>query len=150
MKRIALIMTAVAALTACTDGVDSQQEKAGRAATAFSEAYFNYDFKRALELTTPESAKWISFAASNITQEDVDLLNTRDGGVVVDLDECQMVNDTTYEAVLTVDNYMAADSIGRPGEFRNGGEFRLKVVLRNNKWQVKMEGLPQNEKRSRD
>ena len=69
---------------------------------------------------------------------------------MVDLDECQMVNDTTYEAVLTVDNYMAADSIGRPGEFRNGGEFRLKVVLRNNKWQVKMEGLPQNEKRSRD
>ena len=150
MKRFALIMTAATVLTACSDGSSSQQEKAGRAATAFAEAYFNYDYARARDLTTTESARWISFAASNVTKEDIDVLNSRSEGATVTLTDCQQLNDTVYEALLAVDNYMAADSIGHPGVFHDGGIFRLKVVLRNGNWQVRMEGLPRNEMRSRD
>ena len=150
MKKSALFLTAAIVLTACSDSLSSQQTKAGRAATAFAEAYFNYDLQKAIELTTPESAKWISFVASNITQEDVNVLNTRTEGVLVTLTDCEVLSDTTCEALLAVDNFMSADSICRPGEFRDGGVFRLKVVLRDDSWKVKMEGLPQNETRSHD
>ena len=42
--------------------------------TAFAEAYFNYDFEKAKRMVTPESEKWLRFIASNITQEDIDLV----------------------------------------------------------------------------
>ena len=150
MKRFAFFMTAVAVLTACADSLSSQQEKAGRAATAFAEAYFNYDLQKAIEWTTPESAKWMSFVASNMTQEDVSILNSRTEGTQVTLTACEVLNDTTCETMLAVDNFLAADSIERPGELRDGGVFRLKVVLRDGNWKVKMEGLPRNEMRSHD
>ena len=150
MKRFALIATVVAILAACSDGNASLDEKASGAATDFAKAYFNYDFKRALDLTTPESAKWISFAASNITQEDIDVLNTREKEASVELTDCRMVNDSTCETLLTVSNYMATDSIGRPGIIKEEGMFRLKVVNRDGKWKVRMEGLPRSEKHSRD
>ena len=150
MKKNALIMTVMVSMTSCSDGSTPQTEKAGQAATYFAEAYFNYNFKQALELSTTESAKWISFAASNITQEDIDVLNTRQTEASVELTDCQMVNDSTCKAWLTVENYMATDSIGRPGVFKREGLFVLNVVARNGKWIVRMEGLPRSEKHNHD
>ena len=150
MRRFFLLLTAAAVLTSCSDNMSSQQEKAGRAATAFAEAYFNYDFTRAVELTTPETSKWIRFAASSISQENVDMLNTRSEGAVVTLSDCQVLNDTICEVLLEVDNYLAADSIGHSGVFRHNGEYLLTVVLRNGQWQVRMAGLLRNGKHSRD
>ena len=150
MKRIVLIMTVSAALTACSNSMASLQEKAERTATEFAEAYFNYDLTKASTLVTPESVKWISFVASNISEEDIEVLNTRSEGATVTLDDCEMINDTTCEAVITVDNFMAIDTIGRPGVFRHDGTFRLTVVLRDGRWLIKMASLPQNETRSHD
>ena len=151
MKKIALIMTAVAALTACSDGIGSQQQQAaGRVATDFAEAYFDMNYLRANDFVTTESAKWLAFVATNIGQEDIDVANTRNEGARVTLTSCEALNDTTCEALLEVDNYVAADSIGRPAVVRDGGVFRLKVVLRDGRWQVRMEGLPRSEKHSRD
>jgi hypothetical protein len=150
MKKSTLLMVAVATLTACSDNLSSLQEKAGRSATSFAEAYFNYDYVRANELITPESEKWIRYAATNTSQEDLDMLNTRSEAASIELLDCEQINDTTCEVLLQVDDYLAIDSIGRPGEFRSGDEFRLKTVLRDGKWQVRMEGLPRSEKHSRD
>lgn len=150
MKRIALILTVTVALTACSESLSSHLDKAGRTATEFTEAYFNFNFAKARELTTPETAKWIIFAASNVTEEDIEVLNTRSEGTIVTLTDCEELNDTTCEAVLAVDNFMTIDSIGRHGELRDGGVFRLKVVLRDGRWLIKMAGLPQNETHNRD
>ncbi len=142
MKKFALITTTVAFMAACTSQFSSSQNKAGHAATAFAEAYFNYDFAKATELTTPETAKWLRFAASNITQENINELNKRNEGAGVTLTDCEELSDTLCEAVVEVDNYMAIDSIGGPGVFRDGGVFRLTVVERDGRWMVRMEGLP--------
>lgn len=150
MKRVVLFLSALAVLTACGDNLSSQQEKAGRAATAFAEAYFNYELSKAAGLTTPETKKWISFAASGLTQEDVDVLNTRNEAATVTLTACEMVGDTVCEACIVVDNYLAADSIGRPLQLRSDDDFRLTLVLRDGRWLVRMAGLPRSEKRSRD
>lgn len=149
MRKIAFLLS-VTALTACTDNMSSQQEKAGRTATSFAEAYFNYDFKKAIELTTPETTKWIRFAASNISEEDLNELNNRTEGASVTLTGCELLNDTTCEAVLEIGNYLTADSIGRPIVSRHDGVFRLTVIQRDGQWKIRMAGLPRSETRSHD
>ena len=65
-------------LWGCHEAKTSAEEKAMNRVAAFADAYFNYDFGEALKMVTPESEKWLRFAASNVTQGDVDLLNAQD------------------------------------------------------------------------
>ena len=150
MKRIGFILPSVVFMAACSVDGGERMENVARVATDFAESYINYDFSKDQKQMTAESTKWISFVASNITQEDVDMLNTRESGAEVIVEECQALNDTTCEVLLTVDNYMSPDSIGRPLQLRHDDDYRLTLVFRDGRWQVRMEGLPRSEKHSRD
>ena len=65
MKLLLLFMTAIL-LTECEMGMDGDQQ-ARAAAEAWADAYFNCDFKDASSYVTPESQKWLQYAASNTT-----------------------------------------------------------------------------------
>lgn len=143
-------MTAVAALSACSDSRLSQQKNAASTATAFAEAYFNYDLTAACKLTTPETQDWLRFVASNINEEDIEVLNARSEGAMVTLTQCEMVNDTMCEAHVVVDNYLVADSIGRPLQLRHNDDYQLTLVLRDGRWQVRMADLPRSERHNHD
>ena len=142
-------MTAVLLLTACDSERSKPDSAVGQQAWAFADAYFNYDFKRAVELVTPESARWLQFAASNITQQDIDLLNSQDEPTTCDVGSIQQVNDSTFYATVSVTNYMQRDSIGQQMHVVDEGVFRLPVVRRDGKYYVRMEGLPRSERQSR-
>ena len=72
----ATVCAAVA--TSCADGAADKEEKAAEAAAeAFASCYFNYDFAGARPYCTESSLKWLSFAASNVTQTDLDVLKTQ-------------------------------------------------------------------------
>ena len=77
------------------------------------------------------------FIASNITQEDINALNSQAEGPAIEVVDCQPVSDTLWRARLSVSHYMEMDSIDGPMRLRDEGEAELTLVLRDRKWLVK-------------
>lgn len=117
----------------------------------FAISYFNYNYKEAIRHCTPESKKWIIYNASNIHNADINILrNSKEGASIVINDYEIHDNDTTGCALITVYNYMQLDTIGKSGRIIKQADFRLPVVLRNNKWTIKMEAPLRSEKLNHD
>lgn len=150
MRKFTVLLVALV-ISACSEGVQEDMSAAEKSIQHFAEAYFNYDFQEAYELITPESRPWLRFAASNITQEDLDELNNRESYATIELSETSVINDTTIEARISVENYYKADSIGQPVRATDKVEcYMLTAVKRGKQWLVRMEDLPKSEKHSHD
>jgi hypothetical protein len=150
VKKNGFLLAFMAFLTAC-GGSSNGQQQAESTALAFGEAFFNYDFEQAGKLVTPESMKWLRFVASNLNEDDLRVLNSREGAADVELSESVMADDTTCNVRLLVSNYMSTDSIGKPGVVHEDQEaVTVRVVLREKQWKVRMEGLPRSERHSHD
>lgn len=151
MKFGLTIPTIIMLFTACNGPSTGDEDTVKQDIISFAQAYFNYDFKHALKYCTPESDKWIKYAASNIHEADLELLREQDEGADVDLDDLEFSdNDSTGIAVVTVENYMRLDTIGNAGRMIDRATFRIPIVLRDTRWLIKMEDLPRSEKSSRD
>ena len=150
MKGIFFFLACACCLLGCEGNSSYPDEKVRERATAFAGAYFNYDFTSARKLVTEESVKWLEFAASNVTQEDVDLYNSVEEPATVEIDDYQYVNDTISIVTVLVENYLQKDSINRTATISDQGTFRLTLVLRDGKYYVRMEGPLRSERQSRD
>ena len=121
-----------------------------KCALQWAEAYFNYDFMRAAKLTTPESHKWLRFTASNITEEDLEVVRQQEQPATVRLLTVDDVNDSIWQALVEVSNLVMLDSIGHPATaYEEPKEFRVNVVCRNRRMFVKMDGVPQPQRMKR-
>ena len=117
------------------------------AVDSFARDYFNWHFEEAARHCTPESERWLRYAASNVHQADIDLLTHQEESAQHEVMEINRgENDTTATARLTVKNYLRMDTIGTEGHFVAQADFVLKLVQRDGRWLVRMEGLPQSEK----
>lgn len=116
----------------------------------FASCYFNFNFMKAKLFCTPESEKWLKFSASNITQEDIEILNNMPTGASCETGEIRHINDTSAMADCNVSDFLRIDTLGKPGEVIRHGMYKIPVVKRRGKWMVKMEGPLQSEKQSRD
>ncbi len=147
MKKL-LIMALTLSMTACSM-IQSDDDKATEIAVQWGEAYFNCDFHAAEKLSTPESLRWLQFAASNTTQEDLDLLKQQAADVEA-TDYIPEANDTLRVVELRVDHYLSKNlSVGVSQQMEEA-VFHITTVKRNGSWQVRMAGLPRSEKQSRD
>ena len=130
-----------------TEGSDLTDE----AAVQWAEAYFNYQFERAAHFVTPESRKWLRFAATNVSEQDVEVLRRQEGPAEVYLLDCVQTDDSTWTATIEVNHYMERDSLNAPGHMVTGdAEYEVQIVERNKRMFVRMEGLPRNGMRSHD
>ena len=150
-KTACVAAAVLAALTACRHAPEDKERAAvAEAAEGFADKYFNYDLAGAAGLCTPESGKWIAFAASNVTQEDVDMLNAREESAECSAETVELTGDSTATAECRVENFLRPDTLGRPAEMTGEAVYAISLVKRNGRWLVKMEGLPQSGRRSRD
>ena len=148
MGTLFLAGVATVLLSGCDTSPDSNPA-ARNAAVAWAEAYFNCDFMQAQDYSTPESSKWLSYAASNITEHDLELLHERNA--VVTCDDITVTNDTLLLVTLRVRHYLKPAMLGEQAvQADEEGVFNITVVQRDKQWKVRMEGLPQSEKQSRD
>ena len=147
MKQLLLFFAAI--ITAgCVAGMDGDQQ-AREVAWNWADAYFNCDYKDAGEYVTPESQKWLQYAASNTTSEELKLLQGA-GGAQVTVDEGFVeANDTMRLVTLKVTNSLKP-AVQEGAELLKDGTFKVVVVKRDADWQVRMAGLPRSEKQSRD
>ena len=151
MKNLALFIVGVTVmLSSCNQQNRSMEEQVSECATGFAEAYFNYEFRQAERFVTPESSRWLKFAASNIGEADIEQLNSHGEAAMVAVTDYTETDDTTVVVTIEVDNYMRFDSIGGRGRLMDEGEYRLTLVNRAGNWLVRMADLPRSEKHSRD
>lgn len=150
MKKFALFLMVVIALWGCETDSSDIDKKVREVASAFAEAYFNYDFEEALKWVTDDSEKWLRFAATNISQEDVDSLNAQMKAATVEADEVSYIDDETLTVGITVKDFLLKDTVGKPGHIENEAKYNLTIVKQGRKFRVRMACLPQNERRSHD
>ena len=147
MKKL-LIFAMTLSLVAC-DMMQSDDDKATDVAVQWGEAYFNCDYHAAEALSTPESLRWLQFAASNTTQQDLDLLKQQAAEVEA-TDFFPEANDTLRVVELRVNHYLSKNLSMGVSQQKEEGIFQTTVVKRGDKWLVRMASLPRSEKRSRD
>lgn len=138
-------------VVACNEPPKGDTEQLDKEVKAFSEAYFNYKFSKAEKHCTGDSRKWLVYAASNIHDADIDMLRGMSEGASVDINDYKFNDDdTTGYAMITVHNYLRLDTIGNAGRVIKKADFKLPIVLRHDKWMIKMACLPRSEKQSHD
>ncbi len=143
--KVAQVLLCAAVLlsgAACSPSGDSDKEAF---AAKFTTDFLNWHYADCMERTAPENHKWISFLASNVSQEDIDLLREAESGVEVEiLDGSASDNDTAYTATLAARGFFRPDSIGKPARFVKEARVELKMVNRGGKWLVKDMKLTDN------
>ena len=150
MRKTLLIVFCCLAIWGCREAETAPEEKVMARAAAFADAYFNYDFETARKMVTPDSEKWLRFAASNVTQEDVDLLNAQEVDATVVAEDYERWNDSTLVVTVTVSNFLKKDSLGKEGVMTDEAMFRLTAIEHEGDYRIRMEGLPRSERQSRD
>ena len=143
-----LILSLTLALTAC-NMMQNDDDQATAIAIEWGEAFFNCDYHAAEALSTPDSRRWLQFAASNTTQQDLDLLKQHAAEVEA-TDFFPEANDTLRVVELAVRNSVKHTIAGEQPSQIEKAMFRTTVVKRNGSWLVRMASLPRSEKQSRD
>ena len=147
MKKL-LILAMVLSLTAC-NLTNREDTLATDVAVQWGEAFFNCNYHAAQTLSTPESRRWLQFAASNTTQQDLDLLKQHAAEVEA-TDYFPAANDTLRVVQLVVRNSLSPAVNGGAPLQVDEAQFSVTVVKRNNQWLVRMASLPRSERQSRD
>ena len=147
MKKL-LILAMVLSLTAC-NLTNREDTLATDVAVQWGEAFFNCDYHAAQALSTPESRRWLQFAASNTTQQDLDLLKQH-AAEVESTDYFPAANDTLRVVQLVVRNSLSPAVNGGAPLQVDEALFSVTVVKRNDQWLVRMASLPRSERQSRD
>ena len=128
-------------LCACTDHKNEEQLR--DTANAFAQTYFNWQFNDALAHCTTSSQRWISYVASQVTQDDVDKLRSAEQGARSEIKEINyQEGDSVANVVMKVENFLSMDSIGAVGHFVESATYTLQLVQLNKQWKVKLTELP--------
>ena len=128
-------------LCACTDHKNEEQLR--DAANAFAQTYFNWQFNDALTHCTPSSQRWISYAASQVKQDDVDKLRSAEQGARSEIKKIHYdEGDSVASVVMKIENFLSMDSLEAVGHFVESATYTLQLVQLNKQWKVRLTKLP--------
>lgn len=130
------LVAALCLASACSLKDDAAVETCAK---SFGQNYFNLRLQQASGLCTDRSYKWIEFYASNISQDDVGVLNTQTDSALCDIDDIDIDGDSA-RVKMTVRNFLLCDSIGRPGRMCKQGKCRLTLRKEGETWKVDLDG----------
>ena len=137
LKCLIQIISISILISSCTACSDNEEEKMiTDNATLFGNSYFNFEYAKAIECCTPESAVWIRYTVSNITQEDINIINSNDKNSKCKIKDIAFENDSTAIVTMNIENIFCADSIGKEGRFIQSADINLTSKLRNGKWKI--------------
>lgn len=130
------LVAALCLASACSLKDDAAVETCAK---SFGQNYFNLRLQQASGLCTDRSYKWIEFYASNISQDDVDVLNAQTDSALCDIDDID-IDGHSARVKMTVRNFLLCDSIGRPGRMCKQGKCRLTLRKEGETWKVDLDG----------
>lgn len=117
---------------------------------SFATYYYNWHFEKASKYCTPESEPWLKYAASNVHDADIDLLKQKDEDATISIEDVDFQDDTLAIVKVNVKNFLQMDTIGKAARPVADATFHLSMVIHEDKWKVRMEGLPQSERQNHD
>ena len=108
---------------------------------SFATYYYNWHFEQAVKYCTPESEKWLRFAASNV--HPADILHAKKEDATIEIQDIDFLDDEVSANVnITVSNFLQMDTIGTEAHHVSQATFQLPMTIHNGKWKVKLEQLP--------
>ena len=116
---------------------------------SFAVYYFNWQFYHAIRFVSPESEKWIRYAASQVHQADIDLLQQKDVPATCEINEISYDDEhNTAIAHVTIHDYLRMDTIGKAATIVDVAHFRIPLTYHaaTDKWIVKINELLRPEK----
>lgn len=113
----------------------SEEKAIEQSAVSFAQKYFNLHYCQALSECTPESEKWVRLKASNITQEDLDILNTQTDSAACTVESIEIDGNNAI-TIVEVRNFLNCDSIGKPGTICPNAKFKLTLKKIGKQWKV--------------
>ena len=128
------------------------ESKARTAADSFATYYFNWQFDKAARFATDSSMIWLRYAASQVHEADIELLREKEDAAV-EIDEIVIDDVETASVHITVRDFVRMDTIGTEGHLVEKASFVLQMERKTEErgdWKIRIEGLPQSEKRNRD
>ncbi|MBQ1801366.1 MAG: hypothetical protein II011_11510 [Prevotella sp.] len=111
---------------------------------SFAVYYFNWQFHHAVRFVTPESEKWMHYAASQVHQADIDLLQSKELPASCEINEIvYSEDDKTAIAHVTIQNYLRMDTIGKAATIVNTAQFDIPLIYQSetDKWIVEVNEL---------
>lgn len=138
---VASLAAVITLFVSCGSCFHREEGGAGEAADSFATAYFNWQFGKAVRYVDAGSERWLSYAASQVTQEDVDSLRAMAEGASVDVKGVAYY-DSLAMATVAVSHFLAFDSIGKAPRVVDKATYKLPVKQVGGRWKVVLEGLP--------
>lgn len=108
----------------------------------FATHYYNWQYLDCVPYITEGSVKYLKYFATNVTQEDIDLLKKAERDASIDVSDLRIQGDSLAFVTVKVSNVYAADTIGRPAHKYDSGTAEIKVVKQGNKWLVDFSQAP--------
>ena len=144
----ALVVVSAIAFTACNNNQEEHETPLETQVEAFADTYFNWQFHKAINYVTPESEKWIKYAASQVHPADLKLINAQEEKAQIEIEDIEQTSDTTAKIRLNVHNYMRMDTIGKAGRMIDDARFTLfaRYQTEGKKWLIHLTDLPRHEK----
>lgn len=114
-----------------------KKEQVNDVAEAFAKEYFNWHYCEAMPYVTAESSEQMKFLASNVTEDDVQMLRSMESGAEIKIEDCNITDgDSVAYVNVTIDNFCHADTIGRAASLHESANATLMLKHRDDKWQV--------------
>lgn len=136
-------------LPSCHRIPSDDREAATICAQDFTDHFYNYEFDEAYECCTSESRQWLMWHASQLTEEDLTVLNAHPERATTDIMQVELSGqtpDSILIATCRINHVWLADSLERPPHYCEQIGCTLTMVKREGEWLVKMEGPLRSER----
>lgn len=134
----------------CLSGCDvhkGSESQLKETADSFAVHYYNWHFGKAAPYCTPESERWLKFAATNVRPADIDSLRNKAWDAEVEVGDVDFDdNDSTANVDIVVKDFLQMDTLGQAARPHKEATFRIPMVVRGEKWLVNLSCLPRAEK----
>lgn len=144
-----MIFAAIATLaTACNPKLAVKQLQLSETVDSFATYYYNWQFREARNFVTDESEIWLRYMASQVSENDLELLNSRNEAATCETADVTFENDSTATVAIVVGNHLHMDSIGQKPVVRDESRASLRVVFDKgrNRWLVSLKSPLVDEK----
>ncbi len=122
-------------LTCCT--LSSKEKDLKQTAESFAFNLYSWQLDHAMNQCTPSSKKAIQFLASNLSEQDVALIQAQEAfpEVEVSFDNPQK-EDTLVTIYIKVQGALLMKQLGKPLQPTDNAYFSVNMIYRNNEWKA--------------
>ncbi len=135
LKSLVLLLSSTSLLLLSCES--DTKEQVNDAAEGFAKEFFNWHYCEAMPYVTAESAEYMKFLATNVTEDDVQMLRSMESGAEINVENCNITDgDSVAYVDMTIENFCHADTIGRPAILHESAKVTLLLMHRGEKWQA--------------